>query len=109
MEKGLPDFFKPTPNGEKWGAHLMTDSPAVSLKPEEKVRQATLKELVRLGWKESQLRWKPEWQIPKTPHDLTKRERGQKYATCGSADLVAFADESAEAQRVDTELQQARG
>jgi len=46
-------------------------------KPEEGVRQATIKELVRLGWREEQLRWKPEWQIPKTPHDLTKRERGQ--------------------------------
>jgi type I restriction enzyme M protein len=42
------------------------------------------------------LRWKPEWSIPDTPHDLTKRERGQKYAVCGSADLVAFADESEE-------------
>lgn len=47
-----------------------------------------------LGWRESQLQWKPEWQVPKTPHDLTKRERGQKYDVCGSADLVAFADVS---------------
>jgi predicted RNA methylase len=45
---------------------------------------------------EAQLRWKPEWPIPDTPHDLTKRERGQKYATCGTADLVAFADQSGE-------------
>ena len=49
-----------------------------------------------MGWKETQLRWKPEWQIPDTPHDLTKRERGQKYSVCGSADLVAFADEGGE-------------
>lgn len=32
--------------------------------------------------------------MPDTPHDLTKRERGQKYKTCGTADLVAFADSS---------------
>ena len=36
------------------------------------------------------------WPIPDTPHDLTKRERGQKYEACGSADLVAFTDESGE-------------
>lgn len=65
-------------------------------KPEERVRQRVIAELRLLGWKELQLRWKPEWAIPDTPHDLTKRERGQKYATCGSADLVAFADESGE-------------
>jgi hypothetical protein len=65
-------------------------------KPEEIVRQLTIQRLKSLGWTDDQLRWKPEWQIPDTPHDLTKRERGQKYAVCGSADLVAFADESGE-------------
>jgi hypothetical protein len=67
------------------------------LKPEEGVRQAAIKKLHQLGWREGQLQWKPEWQVPKTPHDLTKRERGQKYEVCGSADLVAFADTSGEA------------
>lgn len=67
-----------------------------SLKPEEGVRQRILGDMKKLGWTEGQLRWKPEWLIPDTPHDLTKRERGQRYATCGSADLVAFADESGE-------------
>ncbi len=67
------------------------------LKPEEGVRQRVIKELLRLGWKEGQLRWRPEWSVPKTPHDLTKRERSQKYETCGSADLVTFADTSGEA------------
>ena len=66
-------------------------------KPEEVVRQAVIKELLRLGWREGQLRWKPEWPVPKTPHDLTKRERGQKYDICGTVDLVAFADMSGEA------------
>lgn len=64
--------------------------------PEEKVRQRTIVELRKLGWSEGQLRWKPEWPVPDTPHDLTKRERGQKYAICGCADLVSFADESGE-------------
>jgi hypothetical protein len=64
------------------------------LKPEENVRQRVIADLIRLGWKEDHLQWKPEWPVPDTPHDLTKRERGQKYAVCGSADLVAFADAS---------------
>ncbi len=65
-------------------------------KPEEQVRQQVIADLRTNGWKETRLRWKPEWPIPDTPHDLTKRERGQKYAVCGSADLVAFADDSGE-------------
>jgi len=71
---------------------MAADINLVSLKPEEGVRQRILRELINLGWPENQIQWKPEWQIPDTPHDLTKRERGQKYATCGSADLVLFAD-----------------
>ena len=67
-----------------------------SLAPKESVRQRVLHDLKKLGWTEGQLRWKPEWPVPDTPHDLTKRERGQKYSICGSADLVAFADESCE-------------
>jgi len=66
------------------------------VKPEESVRQEVIKKLKKLGWHETQLRWKPEWPIPDTPHDLTKRERGQKFQICGSADLVAFADDSGE-------------
>jgi type I restriction enzyme M protein len=66
------------------------------LKPEEVVRQRVIKDLKALGWQEHRLRWKPEWQIPDTPHDLTKRERGQKFSICGSADLVAFADDTCE-------------
>ncbi len=77
---------------ESQGAHA---DPRPKL--EEAVRQNVIKELLRLGWLEAQLRWKPEWPVPKTPHDLTKRERGQKYEICGTADLVAFADASGEA------------
>ena len=75
---------------------IEVDKPAKNLAPEEQVRQRVIADLRQLGWPEAQLRWKPEWPVPDTPHDLTKRERGQKYATCGSADLVAFADQSGE-------------
>lgn len=78
----------------------MTSNAAASkpkkVAPEEVVRQRVIADLKKLGWKESRLQWKPEWQIPAAPHDLTKRERGQKYASCGRADLVAFADDSGE-------------
>jgi type I restriction enzyme M protein len=67
-----------------------------NLTPEEKVRQKIIAALKGLGWPDNRLRWKPEWQVPDTPHDLTKRDRGQKFKACGSADLVAFADESGE-------------
>jgi hypothetical protein len=67
------------------------------MKPEELVRQSTIGKLVDLGWPEDRLQWKPEWRVPDTPHDLTKRERGQQYAHCGYADLVTFADNSGEA------------
>jgi predicted RNA methylase len=62
---------------------------------EESVRQDVISELKRLGW-DGRLQWKPEWQVPATPHDLTKRERGQRFKRCGSCDLVAFDDESCE-------------
>src|SRR5690349_19740145 len=68
----------------------------LELRPEEQVRQNVIGELKRLGWKEGRLRWRPEWSIPATPHDLTKRERGQRFDSCGTADLVAFADDSGE-------------
>jgi hypothetical protein len=70
---------------------------AGNLAPEEKVRQRVIAELRKLGWAENRLQWKPEWQVPATPHDLTKRERNQRFTPCGSADLVAFADDSGEA------------
>jgi hypothetical protein len=84
VEKGVALFWK------KKGTAAME----LSVKPEETVRQRIIRDLMRLGWTEGQLRWKPEWPIPDTPHDLTKRERGQKFSICGSADLVAFADDS---------------
>jgi len=70
------------------------DTDPVLTGKEEAVRQKVLSQLKRLGWKDGRLQWKPEWRVPGTPHDLTKRERGQKFAACGRADLVAFADDS---------------
>src|SRR5229473_6912869 len=52
---------------------------AKPLKPEEGVRQAVIKQLRNLGWTDARLQWKPEWAVPDTPHDLTKRERGHKF------------------------------
>ena len=73
---------------------IMSDAPAKSRKigPEENLRQKIIEKLTRLGWKENRLH--KEWRVPDTPHDLTKRERGQSYSTCGRADLVTFADDS---------------
>lgn len=65
-------------------------------KNEEDVRQEILRSLRQRGWREEQIQWKPEWSVPDTPHDLTKRERGQKFATCGSCDIVLFDDDSRE-------------
>lgn len=66
------------------------------MRPEEAVRQKVISQLGASGWVAGRLRWRPEWSIPATPHDLSKRERGQKFATAGSCDLVAFADDSQE-------------
>lgn len=62
--------------------------------PEEAVRQKVIRDLKDLGWKDSRLQWAPEWRVPATPHDLTKRERKQKFKACGRADLVAFGDDT---------------
>src|SRR5438874_13231407 len=56
----------------------VTAMPHVILRVEEDVRQRVLAQLRYLGWRDEQIRWKPEWQVPDTPHDLSKRERGQK-------------------------------
>src|SRR4051794_4717928 len=66
------------------------------MKPEERVRQKVLADLRHLGWSEDSLQWRPEWAVPDTPHDLTKRDRGQRFAICGTCARVAFADESRE-------------
>lgn len=63
--------------------------------PEDIVRDQVIKELIKLGWEKDQL--KKEWSVPDTPHDLSKREKGQQFNRCGRADLAIFADDSQEA------------
>lgn len=62
---------------------------------EDKVRDEVIKELIKRGWEKEQL--KKEWTVPDTPHDLSKREKGQQFSRCGRADLAIFADDSQEA------------
>jgi len=57
------------------------------------VRLPTIKELVDLGWKESQLQWKPEWRVPKNPSQRNRRELGQSFQSW-PADLVIFDDDT---------------
>jgi type I restriction-modification system DNA methylase subunit len=54
-----------------------------------KVRLPTVEKLKALGWQDSQLQWQPEWRVPKTPHDASKREAGQSFKSW-PADLVIF-------------------
>lgn len=54
--------------------------PNPNLGPEhEQVRLPTIDKLQSLGWSEGQLRWKPAWHVPQTPHDAAKREVGQSF------------------------------
>ncbi len=54
------------------------------------VRLPLIAKLIELGWKDDQLQWTPEWKVPKTPHDASKREKGHSFDGF-PVDLVAFA------------------
>lgn len=69
--------------------------PRPKTRPEDRVRDQVIKELIKLGWEKDQI--KKEWSVPDTPHDLSKREKGQQFNRCGRADLALFADDSKEA------------
>jgi type I restriction enzyme M protein len=43
------------------------------------VRLPLLEELERLGWEKNQMQFEPEWKVPKTPSDASKREAGQSF------------------------------
>ncbi len=58
----------------------------------EGVRLPVIAKLQELGWFEGQLRWDPEWRVPKTPHDSAKRERSDSYEGW-PVDLVIFDSE----------------
>lgn len=71
-------------------------SPAASSsqrKPEHfEVRLPTIERLKDLGWSEEQIRWDPEWRVPKTPHDAAKRESSSSFESW-PCDLVIFDSE----------------
>jgi len=46
----------------------------------EEVRLPLIDKLVALGWHKDQILWDPEWKVPKTPSDATKREEGKSFA-----------------------------
>jgi predicted RNA methylase len=56
------------------------------------VRAPTIAKLVELGWSEGQLQWKPEWRVPKTPHDSAKRDANKSFDSW-PCDLVIFDSE----------------
>lgn len=58
----------------------------------QRVRLPVLAKLKELGWHPGQLKWQPEWRVPKSPHDAAKREAGSSFAGW-PVDLVLFEDE----------------
>jgi predicted RNA methylase len=56
----------------------------------DEVRRPTVQRLLELGWSEGQLQWKPEWRVPKTPHDAAKREGGTRNFESWPVDLAIF-------------------
>lgn len=56
------------------------------------VREPTVRALLALGWLDGQLQWRPEWRVPKTPHDSAKRESSQSFESW-PVDLVLFDSE----------------
>jgi len=55
------------------------------------VRLPAIEQLVALGWDRGQLRWEPEWRVPASPHDGSKREAGKSF-TGWPVDLAIFDD-----------------
>ena len=42
-------------------------------------RTPFINKLVEMGWKKEQIVYKPEWQVPATPSEATKREKGVSF------------------------------
>ncbi len=68
-----------------------TSSRALGGPEHQQVRLPTIKGLVESGWDRGQLRWQPEWRVPKSPHDAAKRDGGRSFAGW-PVDLVIFDD-----------------
>jgi len=43
------------------------------------VRLPLIDKLIKLGWDKNQLKYEPEWRVPKTPSDASKRELGHRF------------------------------
>ncbi|MGW4741330.1 HsdM family class I SAM-dependent methyltransferase [Nocardia xishanensis] len=73
----------------------MTDDPASLRSPRgpehNQVRLPIIQQLTEAGWDQGQLRWKPEWRVPQSPHDAARREIGKSFAGW-PVDLVIFDD-----------------
>jgi hypothetical protein len=57
----------------------------------ELVRVPFIKKLLSLGWVADQIISAPEWRVPKTPHDASKREAGQSFDSW-PVDIALFDD-----------------
>lgn len=42
-------------------------------------RLPLIKKLVKLGWDENQILYEPEWRVPKSPSEASRREKGQSF------------------------------
>lgn len=42
-------------------------------------RLPLIEKLVNLGWDKNQIVYQPEWKVPKTPSDASRREKGQNF------------------------------
>ena len=59
---------------------MPTDDPDMAGGPEhEQVRLPLVQQLLNLGWSEQQVQWHPEWRVPRSPSEHSRREAGQNY------------------------------
>ena len=52
----------------------------MGMKEHTLVRLPIVAELIRMGWNDNQIQYKPEWKVPKTPSEASKREAGRGYS-----------------------------
>ena len=57
-----------------------------------KTRLPLIQKLIDLGWSENQITFEPEWQVPKTPSEASKREVGKSFKGY-PVDVVIFEKE----------------
>jgi type I restriction enzyme M protein len=44
------------------------------------VRLPLVNQLLSAGWSPKQVQWSPEWRVPKSPSEHSRREAGQQFA-----------------------------